>query len=781
MASTSLVFDIFAKDHNTKQTFEGIEKAGSSVGKTLGAALGPLGLGIGAGLGAVEMAKGIGEMVKAAGDFQAANTRLVTSAGESQQNLKQVGDGMLKVAQDTGTTIDNLEKGAYYIESAGYHGADMLKVLTAAAQGAKAEGSSVETVGDAVTSTLRDYHLTADQAANVTSKLITATAQGKTTFELFSGSLHSVLPMAAAAHISLDDILGDLASMTVHGMSADQATQNLNDTIRHMINPTQQQTKEFALFGLTAQGVADELSSKGLSGTLDMLHDKIVKAMPPGSDKVLLDVKTALNELDPKVQQLGQHLFDGSMGYKEWFKAAIELDPVHEKQITQLATLLGSTHALGNEQISGEKVLQNYAQAWRLLTGDATGTNVALMLTGENADYTQGAIKAVAGAAADASGNVKGWSEIQDNFNTKLDRAKEIFETMSIKIGSKLLPVLGDALDKFTEFVTDVAPMLSGLWEKDIQPALDNISNSFLGVFGDSSGTAGTTGNAADGFGTAMDKVGTNADGTLGKDGTVAKAAKEFGDSMKQVADGIKSVTDALPKLDKAVDDTTKSVDDNGMQMHEQAVGSLAAIETAIGLLAFTWGSLAYEVGGAVGQIVGDIERLPDEAAGFVASFQTKIVGAFGDASLWLLNAGGDIVLGLERGIEGSVDLAVHAAENLAGNVLDAAKTALGIHSPSRVFHEIGQNVGLGFVGGLDSTHGLTRNAMGRFADAAMAGFGYSWPDSGPGSGEFGGGQALPSSLRLVVDGHEFHAYVDGRASRAIDNADYYAGRRPSL
>lgn len=770
-SSTQLIFDIFAKDHNTSQVFEGI---GGSVTKLAGM--------LGVAFGGAELVKGVEDMVKAAGDFEQANTRLVTSAGESAANLKMVGDGILQVAQDTGTTVENLQQGAYYIESAGFHGADMLNVLKAAAQGAKAEGSSVQVVGDAVTSALRDYHLTASDAADVTSKLITATSQGKTTFELFSGSLHSVLPLASAAHISLNDILGDLASMTVHGMSADQATQNLNDTIRHMLNPTQQQTKEFALFGLTAQGVSDSLSSKGLSGTLDMLQGKIMAAMPPGSDKVLLDMKTALGELDPKVQELGQHLFDGSMGWKEWMKQALQLDPVHEKQITQLATLLGSTHALGNEQKSGEDVLQNYAQAWRLLTGDATGANTALMLTGENADYTHQAIAAVAGATKDAAGNVKGWTDIQDNFNTKLDRAKEVFETTAIKIGTKLLPVLGQALDSFTTFVTDVAPLLSGLYEKDIQPALDNISRSFLGVFGDSSGTSGTTGNAASGFGSAMNKVGTNADGTMGQDGTVARAAKDFANSMKQVTDGIRSVTGALPQLDQATNDINNNIDNSGITVHNYIVSmdqqwgvSLASMilksEIFRGNLL---GTMSYAVAG----MVDSWDRGMGEVVGIVEGLQGRVLGALAGASGWLVGVGEQIIGGLVDGIAGAMNGAL-------ADVLSNVTSFIASHKGPPEYDKVmlkphGGWIMGGLIDGIESSLPALGSTLakvtGTVADAL-----YMAPTAslGGGSGAFGGG---PQTLYLVLEnGQQLKGYVSTVAGQAIDAADFRGARRPSL
>jgi TP901 family phage tail tape measure protein len=770
-SSTQLIFDIFAKDHNTTDVFKGIEGAATGLGSTLTSALGPLGLGLGLGLGFAEIGKQIGDAVKAAGDFEAANTRLVTSAGESASNLQLVADGILKVATDTGTATDELQKGAYYIESAGFHGADMLNVLKAAAQGAKAEGSSVQVVGDAVTSALRDYHLSASDAADVTSKLITATSQGKTTFELFSGSLHSVLPLASAAHISLNDILGDLASMTVHGMSADQATQNLNDTIRHLLNPTQQQTKEFALFGLTAQGVSDSLSSKGLSGTLDMLQGKIVAAMPPGSDKVLLDMKTALGELDPKVQELGQHLFDGSMGWKEWMKQALQLDPVHEKQITQLATLLGSTHALGNEQKTGEDVLQNYAQAWRLLTGDATGANTALMLTGENADYTHGAIAAVAGATKDAAGNVKGWSEIQDTFNTKLDKAKEVFETTAIKIGSKLLPALGDALGGFTEFVNDVGPMVKGLWDKDIAPALDNISRGLDKVFGNGQdGDGSDTGNAADGWHTAMVKVGTNADGTMGRNGTVWNAARSFADAMTSIADSLKQVSDDIAPVVGAfqwlagVQEDTQARNTSSMG---KMVYSIAEYIHEVGLAVDAVEGFRWNTIGAIAEVVATIEGL-----------QQRVLGVLAGAGSWLVHAGEEIIGGLVSGIAGAMNGAL-------ADVLSNVTSFIASHKGPPEYDKVmlkphGGWIMGGLIAGIEGSLPDLGATLAKVTGTVAGAFDMSPAvPMGSSSAAFGGGA---QTLYLVLeDGRQLKGYVSSVAGRAIDSADFRGARRPSL
>jgi TP901 family phage tail tape measure protein len=395
---------------------------------------------------------------KMAADFESSTTRLVTSAGETASNLAMVRDGILSLAGQVGYSAEELSKAMYTIESGGQHGADGLKVLQAAAEGAKTENAELKTVADAVTSVLVDYHLKADDAASVTSKLVAATSAGKTTFEELSGAMSAVLPVASAAHVSLDDILGDMAAMTVHGMSAQQSAQNLTDVIRHMQSPTAVQSKELALLGMNAQDLAGNLGTKGLSGTLQEIANKIQSSMGPGSQKVILDLGTALKSLPKDVQALGQKLMDGTITQAAYNKEAKGFDPIAAHQAAAFATLAASTHTIGGAQMTGGQVMQSYGQALNKATGDATGLNVALMLTGENADVTNGAIKTVAGAATEAGNHVKGWAEIQATFNQKLAQAKDGLGAMAIAVGEKLLPVMTaiiGVVGRVTSFIAD--------------------------------------------------------------------------------------------------------------------------------------------------------------------------------------------------------------------------------------------------------------------------------------------------------------------------------------
>ncbi len=399
-----------------------------------------------------------GVTVKMAADFESSTTRLVTSAGEARSNLDADRDGILKMAGAVGYSAEELSKALYTVNSGGQHGAEGLKVLQAAAEGAKTENASLVTVADAVTSVLQDYHLKADDAATVTSKLVAATGAGKTTFQELAGSMASVLPVASANHVSLNDILGDLASMTVHGMSAQQAAQNLTDVINHMAGPTMVQSKELAVFGINAQNLSADLGTKGLSGTLNEIAAAIQSKMGPGSTKVITDLTTALHSLPPAVQEVASKVLDGTSTMGEFSKAASHLDVIGSKQAKSFATLAGSFHQIGSETLSGGQIMQSYSGALQKATGDSTGLRTALMLTGENSGTTSKAIGAVSGAATEAGNHVKGWGEIQETFNQRASQAGASLGALGISIGEKLLPVVStmmDVVSHVTQFLAD--------------------------------------------------------------------------------------------------------------------------------------------------------------------------------------------------------------------------------------------------------------------------------------------------------------------------------------
>jgi len=121
-----------------------------------------------------------------------------------------------------------------------------------------------------------------------------------------------------------------------------------------------------------------------------------------------------------------------------------------------------------------------------------------------------------------------------------------------------------------------------------------------------------------------------------------------------------------------------------------------------------------------IDKVVNGFNRMLDK----VKEWKDKIIGWFSDAGSWLYESGKNIVQGL---IDGATSLLSKMGDffldALPGWVKDPFKKALGIHSPSRVFAEYGQNIGQGLVDGVQSMSQQVQAATSGLADGAQAGF----------------------------------------------------------
>jgi Phage-related minor tail protein/Transglycosylase SLT domain len=389
---------------------------------------------------------------KAAGDYQSLLVKLVTTAGESNSNLKLVGDGMLKLAGQVGIGATDLARGMYTIESAGFHGADGLNVLKASAQGARQEQADLGAVANAVSTILHDYHKPASDAATVTSQLVTAVAHGKTTFEELTASLHSVTPVAAAMNIPLADIVGTLAAMTQSGETADQATENMRNALLTLQKPSQGMISELAQLGIQAADLNNMLSTKGLAGTLNTISVAILTKMGPAG-RVMLDalnesqlgaqgLQQMLGTMSGNLKDLSLGLLNGSVSISQYRKAVRDMGSVAGASGLQFLSLYQQSDGFNQILKSGGPNVQNYTQALQRATGTQATFTVALQTTNKNAGSTAETIALIAKSTADAKGNIQGWSEVQGTFNQKLAQAHAVLGAMAIQLGTAMLPAL---------------------------------------------------------------------------------------------------------------------------------------------------------------------------------------------------------------------------------------------------------------------------------------------------------------------------------------------------
>ena len=731
-----------AHEHAAKAA-EGHGSALGGLTGALGAVTGPLMIGGAAiaGIGALSLTS--------AGDFQELTTQLVTGAGESAANLEMVRQGLMAMAPQVGITADELAKGMYNIESAGYHGKAGLDVLKAAAEGAAVGGADMATVADGLTSAMNAYHTSGLSATQMTNDLVATVASGKMHMQDLASSLGTVLPAASTAHVSLQQVTAAIATMTAQGTPAADAATYLRQTILQLENPSAKATKALHDIGLSASDLHHMLGdpSIGLAGTLDAMTTRLGKKFPESAAAAAAEfakVKSGAEDMDTAMANLA-----GSGG-------------VSQQYISMLSDMVGGTKSM----------------------------QAALELTGGNMTTFKGNIASISGAVADGKTQVSGFADVQGDFNFKMNAAKASLENMAIGIGDRLLPVAGKLADWF---VNDGLPGLQsfGGWIGDnLIPALgqlghwigDNIVPS-LEQFGRWFMDTGLP---------ALEKFGgwieTNVLPPLGK---LAGFVFQVGEMVvtklgPPVMQFVQTIGPPLAQIFGFIGDKINIllpiIDAFLSQMAATNAFTAKVIGDIVG--AFTW------FADHVIQKIGDVVN-------FIGGFYGKVVGFFAGADRWLISAGTNIVVGLWNGISGFLntfwdnllrvphglwqffskavtwledagkaivqglingigDMAGALANKLGGlkdDVVGGIKSVFHISSPSQVMHdEVGVHLGAGIISGLtESVAGfkgssLVSSLLGTFPSGSRATSGATLPTiSSP-----GGGASMASVATMV-------------------------------
>lgn len=121
-------------------------------------------------------------------------------------------------------------------------------------------------------------------------------------------------------------------------------------------------------------------------------------------------------------------------------------------------------------------------------------------------------------------------------------------------------------------------------------------------------------------------------------------------------------------------------------------------------------------------QIVTGAEQSLPMLLAFVKTIPAKIVAALGNVGSLLLDAGKQLMQGFMNGIKSMAGAVADAAKSAASGAVSGVKSFLGIRSPSRVFYEIGWNVGEGLANGIKAKTPAAIAAAKKMAeDAARA------------------------------------------------------------
>lgn len=214
-------------------------------------------------------------------------------------------------------------------------------------------------------------------------------------------------------------------------------------------------------------------------------------------------------------------------------------------------------------------------------------------------------------------------------------------------------------------------------------------------------------------------------------------------DIIKNLAMGIwnnlpaitKSIVDVLDKLLRTILDNLPQFLEKGIELiGRMAMGIWNNLPQIISTLTNLLIALIRKIGEYLPQflqkgveligkmLAGIVQKAPELIAKLPAII-VQILASIGRFTAEFVSMGGQLLMGLARGIAGAVGNVIKAAVNACKGVVSKIKSFFGIHSPSRVFAEIGEFLNLGLAEGIEDNIKPVQNAMEEVAKETQRSF----------------------------------------------------------
>lgn len=608
--------------------------------------------------------KGVSSMTVAAGNLisdltKTAATKLAGLAKSSVSVGMNFDASMSQVAATMGTTVDQID--------------NLTKV-------AKEMGSTTK--------------FTATQAADALNYLALAGYDANKAAEV----LPSVLNLAAAGGMDLA-YASDLVTDAMASLNIEANKQNVDDFGNKLAMAASKANANVSQLGeaiLTVGGTAANLKggTTELTTALGLLANVGIKGAEGGTHlrNIILSLQSPTDEAAKKMQKLGLQVYDS------------------QGKMRGLNDILSDLNSAMNGMTQGQKdsiINQLFNKT------DLAAVNGLLAAQGEQWDTLAAQIDSADGAMGQMA-------ETQiDNLQGAMTIMSSAFEGMQLAVYDELEPTLTEAVKWGTDCLTQLTTALSeGGPEAMLAAAGEIISDLAAGIAAQLPGLMQTGVEII----TQLAQNLTDTMPAMLDTGAEVLAALAQG-IINATPALLTSATETIAEFMLYLGDHADEIMDTGMQLLESLVigitDNLPQLITAAAALIANWAAalIAHlpdilKCGAAmlttlVDGIVCSLENLAEAALACVA----KLVGVWdGSMDEWG-HIGENIVSGLLNGIKGAWNRLAKWVSNGINGLVSGVKGRLGIHSPSKVFDEIGVQVCNGLAQGLDRGNKKVKDA----------------------------------------------------------------------
>lgn len=535
---------------------------------------------------------------------------------------------------------------------------------------------------------------TATQAADALNYLALAGYDADKAAEV----LPSVLNLAAAGGMDLA-YASDLVTDAMASLNIEASKQNVDDFGNKLAKAASKANANVSQLGeaiLTVGGTAANLKggTTELTTALGLLANVGIKGAEGGTHlrNIILSLQSPTDEAAKKMQKLGLSVYDS------------------QGKMRGLNDILSDLNSAMNGMTQGQKdsiINQLFNKT------DLAAVNGLLAAQGEQ----WGTLAAQIDNADGAMGQM---AETQiDNLQGAMTIMSSAFEGMQLAVYDELEPTLTEAVKWGTDCLTQLTSALSEGGPEAMLAAAGEIISDLAGGIAEQLPGLMTTGveiitQLAQGLtdtmpamlDTGAEVLAALAQGIINATPALLTSATEIiAEFMLYLGDHADEIMDAGMQL---LESLVIGITDNLPQLITSAAGLIANFAAAlISHLPKILECAAAMMTTLVDGIFYSLENLAEAALACVA----KLVGVWdGSMDEWG-HIGENIVSGLLNGIKGAWNSLTKWVSNGINGLVSGVKGLLGIHSPSKVFSEIGLNICRGLAEGLTTNAPLAEDA----------------------------------------------------------------------
>ena len=283
---------------------------------------------------------------RSAVDFNKAMAEVSTLVDTSVVSMSAMTHEVERQSLMFGKAATEISKGYYQAISAGIDSGGIDKFMDAANKLAVGGAATTADSVDLLTTAMNAYNLEASTATDVSDMLFQAVKDGKTNITQLAGSLGNVIPIAAQAGLSLEEVLASQVAMTKVGLDNNSAATMLKNVLANIVSPTEQAAQAMKKYNIELS--LSKLQQEGLIGVLQEIKTKTAGDL------------SIISELFPNIRaQLGAAALD--VKFEDYAASLKRMREEAGQAETAFAKMAGSTavkmERLGNAFDEGKKAI----------------------------------------------------------------------------------------------------------------------------------------------------------------------------------------------------------------------------------------------------------------------------------------------------------------------------------------------------------------------------------------------------------------------------------------